>query len=1541
MSRRPLFSIVLFLAALMLYRPLPADGQVAVQRVSGDSSHIQLALVFPEISGKFLPRIEEKLFLKSRSRVLDISVTALNTAPLAESVQYILPDEPIGEAPSAADRILPEALSTQCWRLEPAREAEDAFYHCLTVTSLFQHRGTTSRLISCQINVRGERVQRVQNRVEAVQIDAAALPVLSKSQAFSSGMPDRDPAWQPLQLHVDSTRVVWISRSLLMKTGWSTQGLDPRRLRVSCRGRELPVTVIGEEDGTLDQGDGLLFYAEPLWLVDSAGMKQQPAYVHDSVYWIDVKAQPGLRLAQKAAFGVPRPAWNTRYPRSAPQTRHFEENTIFHRLPYAIQVSTENHWLWGWGIIGGEKQERAFTLPAPDAFALHSVSLRIRLWGQTQMEGVHEVDVFLNNTFVGSGSWQGREHIRIESQEISPSALLESGRQTLTLVNKSTQGALAQLYVDGFEITYPRLLQAEADALHFHAPPHTEGQWVRYEIEGFTSPDIHVMRPGVADFYGGRIVPQEDSTGTVTYTLTFEDEVVDPQWDYVAYAAPHRWSPDSLIVYEPIDPVEAAAQSDYIVIVPHDSLGTEILQPLLDLRTAQGHRTAVVTFQSLIDACNHGMAHPAAIRNFLSLLYQRDPQMQRYVLLVGDGHVDYHRNAEQGNLLPVPVYPTEKYGGAAADHWYVCLAGDDALAEMAIGRLPVTHAEQLRLVVDKLVDYGRNARGEWRNRYLLIGSGGHQDIFRKQSEELIKTVFSPALEPRRLYLSGPLSDPYVGGTEDLLRQMRDGVAMINFRGHGGGAIWADAGLLDLDDIALLENRHKLPFVTSMTCFTADFSSSRQCLGEALLTETEAGVAAFWGASGVGWVYNDYYLLRELQSGIAAQPHLPVGALIQEAKTCYSMQHSGPLALGEVYQYNFLGDPAMRLAVPVEDFNLTLDSRALSPGDPVVCTGEGESPLRLEAALTEAHGRRYANSTFNPGSASWQIEMTVPESQSATEHGLRVYGWDENSSTQAHGYAPFRVQRAWFDSLGLSPAHPKPDSSFAIVADIEARQGVRRAWCQLFAPAADSLPMLYAQTPGRYRTDTVLGPLPPASLLSFAIGVIDGDGQVSRSDTVIIRLPTAMDLCMRSVDFDAAGALQLSAAVQNVGDSDVHGVEVLFTSPALEWTARDTVAVPGGSTAHATVHYAPWMGTAAITATVDPMGAWTESRRDNNSITRLLENAQFLITAQKGSELNGVGPVSVGIPSQVLVHVPAGAVGDTVLWRATAVVDQPQTWKVTLRHEHAPVVLNRQGQLSFFKTAEDSSALCRVYRYESALDRWVAAEGAYTDSTLSIPFTQGGRYRLSASTDQTPPHIEIQVAGQPLTENGYVSSRALISVILNDVSGVDARQDQIELYLDDQRLPSSVIVMADTLSDPVQVVFTMRPQLTPGPHALRIGAADVHGNYVQSDALNFRVGQGLEIEYLGNHPNPFKRETVFAYLLTDAAEKALLKIYTVDGRLIRSFDRFDMASADYHEVVWDGLDNWGEPVANGVYFFRIQVKSAGRTREFTGKIAKVR
>ena len=76
----------------------------------------------------------------------------------------------------------------------------------------------------------------------------------------------------------------------------------------------------------------------------------------------------------------------------------------------------------------------------------------------------------------------------------------------------------------------------------------------------------------------------------------------------------------------------------------------------------------------------------------------------------------------------------------------------------------------------------------------------------------------------------------------------------------------------------------------------------------------------------------------------------------------------------------------------------------------------------------------------------------------------------------------------------------------------------------------------------------------------------------------------------------------------------------------------------------------------------------------------------------------------------------------------------------------------------------------------------------------------------------------------------------------------------------------------------------------------------------------------------NDPNPFSTETTIQFGLPKETEAKVI-IFDLMGReLITLHD--GITSAGYHEVIWDGTDEEGETVRDGMYFY--QVRTAEET-----------
>ena len=87
--------------------------------------------------------------------------------------------------------------------------------------------------------------------------------------------------------------------------------------------------------------------------------------------------------------------------------------------------------------------------------------------------------------------------------------------------------------------------------------------------------------------------------------------------------------------------------------------------------------------------------------------------------------------------------------------------------------------------------------------------------------------------------------------------------------------------------------------------------------------------------------------------------------------------------------------------------------------------------------------------------------------------------------------------------------------------------------------------------------------------------------------------------------------------------------------------------------------------------------------------------------------------------------------------------------------------------------------------------------------------------------------------------------------------------------------------------------------------------------------------------LANYPNPFNPETWIPYQLATSAD-VTLTIYSVEGALVRTLSLGHQPAGMYHSrsraAYWDGRNMMGEPVASGVYFYRLTAGDCTATRK---------
>ena len=82
----------------------------------------------------------------------------------------------------------------------------------------------------------------------------------------------------------------------------------------------------------------------------------------------------------------------------------------------------------------------------------------------------------------------------------------------------------------------------------------------------------------------------------------------------------------------------------------------------------------------------------------------------------------------------------------------------------------------------------------------------------------------------------------------------------------------------------------------------------------------------------------------------------------------------------------------------------------------------------------------------------------------------------------------------------------------------------------------------------------------------------------------------------------------------------------------------------------------------------------------------------------------------------------------------------------------------------------------------------------------------------------------------------------------------------------------------------------------------------------------------------NYPNPFNARTTISFALMQSAD-VTLEVFNIVGQKVTVLAD-DLYQAGHHDIIWDGRDSGGQPVASGVYYYRLTAGDYSETNRMT-------
>lgn len=227
------------------------------------------------------------------------------------------------------------------------------------------------------------------------------------------------------------------------------------------------------------------------------------------------------------------------------------------------------------------------------------------------------------------------------------------------------------------------------------------------------------------------------------------------------------------------------------------------------------------------------------------------------------------------------------------------------------------------------------------------------------------------------------------------------------------------------------------------------------------------------------------------------------------------------------------------------------------------------------------------------------------------------------------------------------------------------------------------------------------------------------------------------------------------------------------------------------------------------------------------------------------------------------------------------------------------------------------------------------------------FNNIGRYPFKVNSDITNPLLDVTFDGIRILNGDIVSAKPRIYITLKDENKFLAlndtgaftimlqapnQQQAQRIYFGDQLAFTPGTLPHNSASILYQPNFTVD-----GRYTFIVQARDRSKN--ASAATDYRIQFDIDnhpsITQVMNYPNPFTTSTRFVFTLTgsEVPEVFTIQILTISGKVVREITRAELGEIhigrNITQYAWDGRDNFGDRLANGVYLYRVITKLNGQ------------
>jgi len=254
-----------------------------------------------------------------------------------------------------------------------------------------------------------------------------------------------------------------------------------------------------------------------------------------------------------------------------------------------------------------------------------------------------------------------------------------------------------------------------------------------------------------------------------------------------------------------------------------------------------------------------------------------------------------------------------------------------------------------------------------------------------------------------------------------------------------------------------------------------------------------------------------------------------------------------------------------------------------------------------------------------------------------------------------------------------------------------------------------------------------------------------------------------------------------------------------------------------------------------------------------------------------------------------------------------------------------------------------------------INPYVDLAQAFTDQPELTHINNILQFPFSVQSEDINPILDVTFNGQHILNNDIIAPTSEIVMSLKDenpylIMSEDADTTLFGIYLTDPdgiqiKIPfmnaNGEVIMqwipAEAQNKKFKIIYPKYFEKT-GTYTLLVQGSDKSGN-LSGDfeyKINFEVIHESSITEFLNYPNPFSTSTRFVFTLTgdELPDDILIQVMNINGRIVREITEGELGALrigrNITDFAWDGKDQFGDQLANGVYLYRVQAKINGQS-----------